>query len=247
MSYHCPAPIHVVTITSALFVREHPGHRTFAIVHDASSATSVRQDVFGPGSETLELTLDRRAAGRGQATIEVLRLGVRHVFTRGDQLLVMLGLLLAAAGTRDVVKVAAAFTVAYTATLALAALGLMTVDGRLLAGGSALTIALVGLANLVLPGYAGRWQAAFACGLVHGFGFANVLGELHVPPTALGTSLAAFNAGIESGLLLAVCLLYPPIAWLRAQRWGGPAMRGVSAAIALAGIYLLIERALLST
>jgi hypothetical protein len=246
MSYHCPADMRAVTITSALFVREHPGHRTFAIVRDATTATSVRQHVFGPGSETLELVLDWRAEGRGQATVEFFRLGVLHIFTRADQLLVMLGLLLAAAGTRDVVKIAAAFTVAYTATLALAALGLVTVDSRLLAAGTALTIALVGLVNLFLPGYAGRWQLAFACGLVHGFGFANLLGELRVSPAALGMSLAAFNAGIEIGLLIAVCLLYPPIAWLRAQRWGGRAVSGTSAAIALAGMYLLIKRALLS-
>jgi hypothetical protein len=247
MSYHCPAPIRAVTITSALFAREHPGHRTFAIVRDATSATGVRQHVFGPGSETLELVLDWRGKGRGQATVEFFRLGVLHIFTRVDQLLVLLGLLLVAAGARDVVKIAAAFTVAYTATLALAALGVVTVDGRLLAGGTALTIALVGLVNLVLPGYAGRWQLAFACGLVYGFGFANLLGELRVAPAALGMSLAAFNAGIEIGLLVAVCLLYPPIAWLGAQRWGARAVRGTSAAIALAGIYLLIERALLST
>jgi len=245
MSYRCAASIRAVTITSALFVREHPGHRTFAIVRDAISATSIRQHVFGPGSETLELVLDRRDARR-QTTVEFLRLGVLHFFDRADQLLVVFGLLLAATGTRDVLKIGAAFSVAYTATLALATLGVVTLAGPLVAGGTALTIILVGVVSLLVPGHAGRWQLAFVCGLVHGFGFANVLAGMRVSSAALGTSLAAFNAGTEIGLLVAVCLLYPPIAWLRAQRWGRHAVRGVSAGVALAGLYLVIVRALLS-
>jgi hypothetical protein len=246
MSYHCPAPIRAVTITSALFAREHPGHRTFAVVRDAISATSIRQHVFGPGSETLELVLDWRAQGRGQATVEFLRLGVLSTLTRADEVLVLLGLLLSAAGTRDLVKIAAAFTVAYTATLAAGALGFVTLDARHVASGIALTIVVVGLVNLFRPGSAGRWQLGFVCGLVHGFGFASVLGEMRVAPAALGVSLAAFNAGIEIGLLAALCLLYPPIAWLRAHPWGARAARGMSAGIALAGLYLLLERAFLS-
>jgi hypothetical protein len=40
---------------------------------------------------------------------------------------------------------------------------------------------------------------AFGFGLIHGFGFANVLAEMELPPHALGWSLFAFNAESRSG------------------------------------------------
>ncbi len=143
-------------------------------------------------------------------------------------------------------RIAAAFTVAYTTTLALATLASVALDGRMVASALALTIALAGVANLLPRARAWSWLLAFACGLMHGFGFANVLAEMRVSPAALGVSLAAFNAGIEIGVLVAVCLLYPPITWLRVQPRGRRALRGVSAGVALAGLSLLIERAFLS-
>ena len=49
-----------------------------------------------------------------------------------------------------------------------------------------------------------RAWIAFAFGLIHGFGFANVLREMELPARALGWSLFSFNLGVEIGQLLVV-------------------------------------------
>lgn len=62
-----------------------------------------------------------------------------------------------------------------------------------------------------------RWRLTFFFGLIHGFGFANVLRELGLPATGLIQCLLAFNAGVEAGqLAIAVFLL--PLALLL-QHW----------------------------
>lgn len=246
MVYRCPAPLRVVTITSALFAREHPGHRTFAVVRDAISPTDVRQHVFGQGSETLELALDWRTKNPARAGIEFLRLGVLAILTRAEALLVLVGLLLAAAATRDVILIGAAFAVSSVIALTIGALGLVPLDRVPVAEALVVSIVVVGLVNLLAPRHAGRWPLGFVCGLVHGLGFARLFVELRVAPAALGATLAAFAAGVAIGLLVAVCLAYPPVAWLHARPWGARATRGMSAAIALAGVYLWCVRALLS-
>ena len=56
---------------------------------------------------------------------------------------------------------------------------------------------------------------AFAFGLVHGFGFANVLAELGLREGSLAASLAGFNVGVEIGQLAIVLVLLPVIFRLR--------------------------------
>ena len=48
---------------------------------------------------------------------------------------------------------------------------------------------------------------ALVFGLVHGFGFANVLREFGLPKEALGWSLFSFNVGVEIGQLAIVVLV----------------------------------------
>jgi hypothetical protein len=243
MKYGCPAPLRTLTMTSALFAREHPGHRTFAIVRDATSTTTVRQHVFGPGSETLELRLDWRATGRRQTASDFLLVGIRRVLSRPDHVLVVLGLLAMAAGMRGLARTVAAFMVAYTIMLALGGLGVVPLEGHVAANGLALTSALVGAAGLLPRLRTWAWQLAFACGLVHGFAFADTFGGMRVAPAALGVSLAAFTAGIAVAWLALVGCLQPLIGWLRGRTWGAWALRGISVAVALAGLGLLVTRA----
>jgi hypothetical protein len=54
------------------------------------------------------------------------------------------------------------------------------------------------------------WRIAFAFGLVHGFGFANVLSEMDLPARAFGWSPAAFNIGVQAGQLLVVAAAGSP-------------------------------------
>ena len=66
----------------------------------------------------------------------------------------------------------------------------------------ALSIVYVGADNLTVRGGRDvRAWIAFAFGLIHGFGFANVLREMELPARALGWSLLSFNLGVEIGQL----------------------------------------------
>jgi len=72
----------------------------------------------------------------------------------------------------------------------------------------ALSIVFVGADNLVKgTGRDLRMWVALVFGLVHGFGFANVLREFGLPREALGWSLFSFNVGVEIGQLAIVLLV----------------------------------------
>ena len=60
-----------------------------------------------------------------------------------------------------------------------------------------------------------RWMVAFVFGLLHGFGFAGALVEAGFSGAAVLAMLVAFNAGVETGQLLFVAMLWPLLAWLR--------------------------------
>ena len=242
MTYLCPAPFRRVAITSLLFAREHPGHRTFAIVRDATTATTVRQHVFGPGSETLELRLDWRATARRQTARDFLRVGIVETFARPEHALVLVGILVLGTSPRSVVRIVAAFTVACAIMLAVGTL--KSLAEGVVAHALPLTVALAGAAGLVPRARTWAWFVAFACGLVHGLFFAGVLGSLRVAPAALGASLAAFATGITVALLTLASGLYLVVTWLRARSFGPWALRAVSTAVALAGVGLLAMRVL---
>ena len=84
---------------------------------------------------------------------------------------------------------------------------------------------------------------AFGFGLIHGFGFASVLGELGLPQGARLLALVAFNLGVEAGQL-AIVLVAMPIAFLlRHTAFYRTGVRIVgSLAVALLGLAWLLQR-----
>ena len=245
--YTCPSPVSRLRIACALLSREHAGHRTLARIEDRSGrGMPLREHVFGPGSEKLEVAFDRRTQGPLAAAAEFLRLGVEHIFTGYDHILFLLGLLLVARGFADLLKIVTAFTVAHTLTLVLATLRYLSLDVRLVESVIALSIAYVALENLVAAEHRRRWVLAFVFGLVHGFGFSNVLRAMDIPRQLLAWSLASFNIGVEIGQVVIVSLCYPVLVWSRRRPWNLWAVRAASVVIGLMGLYWFVERALLA-
>jgi hydrogenase/urease accessory protein HupE len=242
VAYRCPAPIRTLRIVAVVFARQHPGHRVLATVRAGAALRA--QHVFGPGSETLDVTV-AATPERVAAVREFFVLGVEHIFTGYDHVLFLVGLLLVAPGLRSLLGVVTAFTAAHTVTLVAATLGWAHVDVRLVESVIALSIAWVAAENLVVRRHRRRWLLALVFGLVHGFGFSNVLREMAIPRDVLGWSLASFNVGVEVGQVAIVGALYPLLAWSRRQRWNAWAVRAASVAIGLMGLYWFVERALL--
>jgi hypothetical protein len=186
--------------------------------------------------------------------------GVWHIWLGFDHILFLVSLLLPAVLIRrdgrwkgaasfqdafwDVARIVTAFTLAHSITLTLAALGIVSLPSRWVESAIALSVVLAALNNVVPVVARGRWIAAFAFGLLHGFGFAGALADLGLPAGSLALSLAGFNVGVELGQL-AIVAAFLPLAFALRSTWAyrRVVLAGGSAVIvAIAGVWL-IERA----
>ncbi len=188
----------------------------------------------------------RRSRAAGGAFFRFLLLGVEHIFTGYDHVAFLIGLLLLGGTLREMVKIVTAFTVAHSITLALAALDVVTPSPRLIEPLIAASIFFVGAEDLwalrmrtAASALRHRWVLTFCFGLVHGFGFAAVLRELHLPRAALASGLLSFNLGVECGQVCIVVVALPLLGWLRRTRAFAPA---ASACVAALGALLVVVR-----
>ena len=176
-------------------------------------------------------------------------MGVEHILTGYDHLLFLFGLLIAMSQFRATVWVITCFTLAHSATLALAAFDVVRVSGGFVEPLIAATIIYVGAENLLRSdGPTGRWRLTLIFGLVHGLGFATDLKEklAGMVGAKIAVPLVSFNLGVELGQMAVAALVLPLIWWLRTE----PAFvrRSVpvcSALVVLAGTWWLLERTLL--
>ena len=230
----------------ALFAEVDPTHRGILRVQRADGSVGVQ--LLEPRRTPAD---DRRAPVRATPSLRAAGSffveGIHHIVTGYDHLLFLLCLILPAVMRRDgrhwqpvprladalvpVLWIVTAFTVAHSITLALAALKIVSLPARFVEPAIAVTIVLAALDNLVpIFGRLQRWMVAFGFGLIHGFGFAGVLGELELPAAAFAWALLRFNLGLEIGQIavvaVAVALLfalrghraYPRLASARAPR-----------------------------
>jgi len=185
--------------------------------------------------------------------------GVWHIWIGYDHILFLLALLLPSVlrhgkdGWKEieffrpalinVLKIVTAFTVAHSITLSLAALKLVQLSSQVVEPAIAGSVILAA-ANNVRPVFLERsWLIAFGFGLVHGFGFANVLAELGLEKGTLALALVGFNLGVEVGQLGIVAAFVPLAFALRASWFYQKlALRFGSAAIVLLATIWMVER-----
>jgi hypothetical protein len=169
-----------------------------------------------------------------------------------DHILFLLALLLSGVQLIPVLKTVTGFTIGHSITLSLATLGVVQLPSRLVESAIALSIAYVAGEDLLWsvaskPKRApSRWPIAAAFGLVHGFGFARALAELHLPRSRLVSALFGFNVGVEIGQEIIVALAAPVLwllfKWPPFRRVGVPAC---AAAILGAALVWFVKRAFL--
>ena len=139
------------------------------------------------------------------SALTYLRLGIEHILLGVDHLLFVLGLLLIVRDGRILFKTIAAFTLANSVTLSVAAIGVIRVPGPPL--NAAIALSLLFMAAEIVRTWQGNssftirnpWVVAFGFGLIHGFGYASGLAELGLPRNELLPALLLFNIGIEIG------------------------------------------------
>lgn len=160
--------------------------------------------------------------------VDYLIEGIWHIWIGLDHILFLLSLLLPAvlvwvnnkwqaagsfkAAFIEVLKVVTAFTVAHSITLSLAALQIVNVPTWIAESAIAASVIVAALNNVFPIFHGRRWIVAFLFGLIHGFGFANVLTELGLPQSTLLIALVGFNLGVEAGQV-AIVAVFLPIAY----------------------------------
>jgi hypothetical protein len=181
-----------------------------------------------------------------------LVLGFEHIVPLGlDHILFVLGLFFYASRLGPLLWQVTAFTLAHTATLALATLGLVSVPAEIVEPLIAASIVYVAVENVLHRGRRsiGRPRVAivFGFGLLHGLGFASVLGEIGLEPARLILGLVAFNIGVELGQLAVIAAAFLAVGlWFRGRAWYQPVIAApASLAIAAVGGWWVVERTLL--
>lgn len=163
----------------------------------------------GARSEPIQLSGGDQA-GLWQTFVGYVPVGFDHIVPKGlDHILFVLGLFFLSTRMRPLLTQISAFTVAHTITLALAALGYVAVPGAIVEPLIAASIVFVAVENIFLHGIS-RWRTVvvFGFGLLHGMGFASVLGEFGLPQGAFVPALIGFNIGVELGQLAVVAVMF---------------------------------------
>ena len=183
-----------------------------------------------------------------QAAVGFIKLGIAHILSGIDHLLFLLCLVIPFRRVRSLIPVVTAFTLGHSVTLIGTAYGLAPPERwfpPFVEMAIAVSIVYMALENIVNANLRRRWIIAGLFGLVHGFGFADVLSQqLQFAGSNLLTALFSFNLGIEIGQLLVLCAFVPALALLfRGAMAGRMGIIVVSALVAHTAWHWMIDRA----
>jgi hypothetical protein len=232
-----PPGARTLTWRSALVVGSYP------VAVRSLEGEEVIEWLRGPqASRPIALVAGRSPGG----FVNTLVMGFTHIVPAGlDHILFVLGLFLLSRRPREVLLQVTAFTVAHSITLGLSLYGLVSVPASIVEPLIALSVAYVGIENL-MTSQLHPWRVAvvFAFGLLHGMGFAEALAGLHLSMTRFLTTLVAFNLGVEGGQLAVIVAAAAVLAVVTRLRATArlPATRFASAAIGVAGTIWTIQR-----
>jgi HupE/UreJ protein len=230
-----------IAIDTVMFPYD-PQHQTFVNFYERDAVSL--QSILDRSHSRAEFF-----AGTGQGVRAVLRTfapaGINHILVGPDHLLFLLGLMLLGGSLVRLAVIVTAFTIGHTITLALATMSSVSPPAGLIEPAIALTVVYLGADNLLVRGGRDvRMWIALAFGVIHGFGFANVLRGMDLPGRALGWTLFGFNTGVELGQLLVVVIGASALAWIRSQSEsaGRRLVFAGSIAVMAAGAFWFVQR-----
>jgi HupE / UreJ protein len=225
----CPKAPEFLEIDYSLFFdldKEHKG------LLNLQSDGKARSAIFSDSDRKQKFQL--ATTSKWKQFVDYLIEGIWHIWKGFDHILFLLSLLLPAVlvwsaerwkpaasfkgAFIEVLKVVTAFTVAHSITLSLAALHIVNIPTWIAESAIAASVIVAALNNVFPIFHGRRWMVAFAFGLIHGFGFANVLAELGLPQNTLLIALVGFNLGVEVGQV-AIVAVFLPIAFLLRDTW----------------------------
>ncbi len=179
--------------------------------------------------------------------LRYIGVGFDHIIPKGlDHILFVLGLFLLSTRFKPLLTQITIFTIAHTITLALAATGVVSVSAAIVEPLIAASIVYVAIEN-VFTRKLTPWRPfiIFVFGLLHGLGFASVLGEFGLAPGRFVSALVGFNIGVEVGQIAVVTAAYLLVGmWFGSKPWYRKVISiPASLVIAAIGAYWAVERA----
>jgi len=161
-----------------------------------------------------------------QASIGFVKLGIGHILSGIDHFLFLLCLIIPFRRITALIPIITAFTLGHSVTLIGTAYNLAPIGAwfpPFIEAAIAASIFYMAIENIIGANVNQRWIITGLFGLVHGFGFADVLKEqLQFAGSNLLVSLLSFNIGIEIGQLAVLCVFVPALALLLRGRMAGP-------------------------
>ena len=250
------------TIAYSLFREIDPTHRGIARVQRVGQPlvlTMLDPNRAAAATHAGAASVDESVHVASTGAWGFLREGIRHILTGYDHVLFLLCLLLPSVIRRTpqgwrpvekisqavwpVVRIVSAFTLAHSITLGLAALKIVSLSPSFIEPAIAVTIILAALDNIWPFFPVRRLVVTFLFGLIHGFGFAGVLGELNLPRSEFAWALLEFNLGLELGQLMIVACMTSLLFTVRGRpHYRNWVLRGGSCAAIFIGLLWLIER-----
>ncbi|MEN0087326.1 MAG: HupE/UreJ family protein [Pseudomonadota bacterium] len=208
--------------------------------------TTVYSEFLSAGLATAPFTLaDPEPQSAVSVFLDYIGVGFEHIVPLGlDHIIFVIGLFLLSPRLKPLLLQVTAFTLAHTITLALGATGVISITPWIVESIIALSIVYVAVENIFLRGFAThRVALVFAFGLLHGLGFAGVLGEFGLPEGSFVPALIGFNVGVELGQLSVIAACLALTFAIRDKPWYRSVVTiPVSLVIALIGAYWVLER-----
>jgi hypothetical protein len=225
-----------------------PGYGTF-VPRQIGGGEDAYEGFLNGGEMTPDLPrAEVLTEGAGTVFLRYIGAGFEHIVPLGlDHILFVLGLFFFTTQLGPLLWQVSAFTVAHTITLALAATGTLSVPASIVEPLIAASIVFVAVENILGWGSVrGRTLLVFLFGLLHGLGFASVLGDYGIASDRFAVALVGFNIGVEFGQLAVIGIAFALTNWFMARSWYRQAIAiPASLAIAAVGAYWVVERTLL--
>lgn len=249
----CPLPTQQTTVGYDLFFDVDSGQKAFLSLSDQSSSARM----LSAHANEISVTLQTPSAL--QSFLNFLIEGIWHIWIGFDHILFLMMLIIPSviyyhaqsiipqdslrSTLMEVLKVVTAFSVAHSITLALSVLDIVQVDSRAVEIAIALSVLYTALNNLFAWTTKRIWILAFSFGLIHGFGFANVLKEMSLNARELVRSLLGFNLGVEIGQIIIVAAVVPLLFMIRKSSFYRIGiLYGFSVITALIAAYWAVDR-----
>ena len=226
----CPTPQNETKIFYDLFFDVDKGQKAFFEMKEHNTSQPMVLS-----SRTREITIKLEQASSFQSFINFLTEGIWHIWIGFDHILFLLMLLIPSviyyhgkeikpqnslkSTLIKVLKIVTAFTIAHSITLALSVLDIVTTNIQFVEIAIALSVLFTALNNLFVFMKTKIWMLAFGFGLIHGFGFANVLKEMTLNARELVSSLLGFNLGVEIGQLAILIAVVPLLFLVRNSKF----------------------------